>query len=87
MFGEIVLFTGNSNPEFAKAVCKHMHQPLSPARVGNAFSRSSVLAFTSSVAASKVVTSLDPCVSVHGSHSAGSSTSDGRRSRSSAARA
>ena len=34
MFGEIVLFTGNANPELAKKICNHMDKPLSPAMIG-----------------------------------------------------
>ena len=34
MFGEIVLFTGNANPELARKICTHMDKQLSPAMIG-----------------------------------------------------
>ena len=34
MFGEMVLFTGNANPELARGIGRSLGQPLAPAQTG-----------------------------------------------------
>ena len=34
MYGEMVIFSGNANPDLAEKICHRLGQPLSPAFVG-----------------------------------------------------